>query len=635
MKNEKINNLVTTVDNTEHPIEKCILYEDKYYLKGTVSIKDSGQAYRINNTWKFSNFAWDNSTKKYVDIEVTPLAFGIINKDKEKGFFSDIGNSIIVKGERYINSYALEGPVVKSISPGDSFLKEISVLECGNFINSLNKLATFADKNINSKVGLSKITLGDPSYYGKSSIYHGSNTQVYSLNDFSKALKIKILDYFLNWSKLHKPIYSDISKKIPFSVGIEFETYTGVVEDIKLAQCGLFPLKDGSISGIEYVSLPYAADNRLIDNIVRSCLHLVNFTASDHSCSLHVHFGNLPKDRMFILSLYKLWYELEGEMNMLNIINKRNFKFINSKKSPEKDHCQPIPDLVFPRIMDRNAISEMYAKLISVVNGGKYPDRDTCPKSKTSVYTGKQKWNIAGRYFTLNVLNYLFGNGTVEFRLHKGTVNPYKVVNYILILNAILQYSQKYSSKIFNVYSRPTLKDVLYSIYGDSNLFNYLYEYVEQRKNEYFKEYSQNSNNLGGNYIFNSKDFAIDNIYEFQDSSGLNILKKDDWLLKLGPFEKSLPFGESERFPFCKVHSFSESEEMKEDKKEEYSYIYNKDLFGKFFDDNPVKANHVNADMLADDDEDEEDNFEEDDFDDEEEFGFDEVIEQEKIMEEP
>lgn len=569
---------VLAVDNVEYPIHKCILIENKYYVKGSVGIKDSGQAYRINNVWKHTNFTWDYSINKYVDINVTPLYFGYINKDKEKGFFSDVTNSITVKNELYINPSIIDEPKVRSIH-SNKFLQYILLSQCVNFDpSSGNYVATIADKFL-CGVGLNsnkKYSIGEVSYYSNSDIYKGTDKTVYSLSDLSQEIKKDVFSRFEKKQLSTRPVYLDLSRKIPYSIGIEFETSKGTVEDFKLAECGLFPLKDGSIQGSEYVSVPYTPNTKIVDNIVRSCLHLVNNTIVDHNCSLHVHFGNLPKDRLFILSLYKLWYELESEMNMLNIINKRNFKFINSKKSNEKDHCQPIPDLVFPKIMDSKAVSEMYAKLVSVVNGGTYPNKNTCPKNKTHVYSGKPKWNIAGRYFTLNVLNYLFGNGTVEFRLHKGTVNPYKVINYILILNAIVQYSQRHSSKIFDIYSRPTLKDVLYHTYENTNLFTYLTEYIEERKNKYFEEYTDNSNNLGGGYVFSSDDYEYDNVYKFIDSSGFDILDKERWIEILGPYEKPLPFKDQERFPFTFIENPDEKEENKKNILYPYSYTYKK-----------------------------------------------------------
>lgn len=553
--------MVIAIDKMEYPEKDCAKIFNNYYLKGKVGVKDSGHAYYIKNRWR-TNVVWDHSFGKYVDPTDGPdLVYCIVDENGTKGFASPIGEMTTYMGETYLTSKLLPKDIPSvPILPLNSMWDENTKHPITENFNASSNYSSLQNKKCSTLADKAIKPCSKAFYHFRPKLkslknYHEHifrTGQVYSLADMNFNIKKKLHEEFTQKLAKTPNIFKELSKHIPYSIGLEFETSTGTIPNPVCVDAGLIPLKDGSIQGMEYTTIPFKGP-QVVDSIVRACLALVNYTTVNHNCSLHVHFGGLPKDRLFILSLFKVWHEIEEEIGCLNVINKRSHKFIKQKLNPNKDHCQPLPDLNFPRVLTKEKISEMYAKMISVVNAGHRPDGEFNVKGKKHIYDNGAKWNIKGRYYSMNIMNYLYGKSeTVEFRLHAGTVNPHKTLNYVLILNAIIKYCVKHGNEIFNPYNRASLKGILHSIYGNSYLFTYLYDYIEERKNAFFNEYVTNSNSDDGQYIFESRVFDEDNIYEFS-SGGINILNVPGCLEHLGPHKEALPFGPKERFPFTWV----------------------------------------------------------------------------------
>jgi hypothetical protein len=92
-----------------------------------------------------------------------------------------------------------------------------------------------------------------------------------------------------------------------------------------------------------------------------------------------------------------------------------------------------------------------------------------------------EKYNDA-RYCALN-LHSRYYHGTLEFRLHSGTINRTKIVNWILILNSIIDKGielSKFKDKEYNNWINTSAKSKM------SNIFSIdIIEYMNKRMRKF------------------------------------------------------------------------------------------------------------------------------------------------------
>ena len=171
---------------------------------------------------------------------------------------------------------------------------------------------------------------------------------------------------------------------------------------------------DGSINseegydGIEMVSYPASGDLLLesIDNLMSWSNDIG--AVVNRSCGLHVHFNSLDltaRQVAHVGIVYRYFEEiLKGMMP-------------NSRQSSNWCKDFPIPKKQLRHITEESELIEMY-----------YDYMDSHPSA--------DKYNDA-RYCGLNVHSRYY-HGSLEFRLHSGTINKTKILNWIQILNRII-----------------------------------------------------------------------------------------------------------------------------------------------------------------------------------------------------
>ena len=171
---------------------------------------------------------------------------------------------------------------------------------------------------------------------------------------------------------------------------------------------------DGSINseegydGIEMVSYPASGDLLLesIDNLIAWSNDIG--AVVNRSCGLHVHFNSLDltaRQVAHVGIVYKYFEEiLKGMMP-------------NSRQSSNWCKDFPIPKNQLRYITEESELIELYYDYMD-----SYPSTD--------------KYNDA-RYCGLNVHSRYY-HGSLEFRLHSGTINKTKILNWIQILNRII-----------------------------------------------------------------------------------------------------------------------------------------------------------------------------------------------------
>ena len=240
----------------------------------------------------------------------------------------------------------------------------------------------------------------------------------------------------------------NISKYLKYTFGLEFETSTGIIPEEVCFRDGLIPLRDGSISGNEY-STVILSGNYGINLLYQQLKTLRKTTRFDKECSLHIHLGGFPLEPDKIYSLYALCYCIQEDLQKYV----PEFTYYTARyKASGKDYCKRLPKI------------SNFDRLYGFLTDRRYFGSLTQPHPND--VERKRKWQIHQRYFWANILNLVCYkvNKTMEFRLLRPTYNFHKILIWLYIFNAILQYAE---TKDVKVSDNITVLDILKEIYPE------------------------------------------------------------------------------------------------------------------------------------------------------------------------
>lgn len=284
--------------------------------------------------------------------------------------------------------------------------------------------------------------------------------------------------------------------------GLEFETISGKVPSRLTSSLGLIPLRDGSISGLEYATIPYGGAKGIAATKL-ACEALERYTEYDDNCSLHLHIGGMPRTKEFLLALFKVLALIQDEMySLFPIYKKYNFGV------KRKNYTKPLPIVELLNSMDNVVTSSNIDKNFDVlfrflsmgIGMDNYGSNDLGDVTHhPSDPGGRSKWNIRSRYHWVNLIPIVFGNKkTVEFRMHTPTTDTNKVLSYLFICGGIINYVKDNTDQILQGNAYKTLNDIVYEAYkGNSFMITRLQSYISNRRKT---TYNQNSEgNIRGN----------------------------------------------------------------------------------------------------------------------------------------
>ena len=218
----------------------------------------------------------------------------------------------------------------------------------------------------------------------------------------------------------------NFSEYIPYTFGIEFETASGYIPEALCFRDGLIPLRDGSISGIEYSTIVLQG-NKGLSLLKQQLKTLRKYTAFNKECSLHVHIGGYPVKPDAIYRAYKLLHYLHDTISEL--VPPYTFESRRYKEN-KKDYCKPLPGAP--------SFDSLYRMLVG------RPFFGDLTQGHPNDPLRKAKWNIPTRYYEVNFINMLCYNvnKTIEFRFLRPTYSFNKILIWLLIFNAILVYAE-------------------------------------------------------------------------------------------------------------------------------------------------------------------------------------------------
>jgi hypothetical protein len=462
---------VIAIDGIEYPKEECRKIKGLYYKIGDINVMDSGQCYFINGKYYKSDtgyIVYDHKMKQYViknsALLVENGVIDIVDEQPILGCFSaDMQEEPIIlnyKGVKYVclneNIFKKSFVFKESLSDGEYY--DRTERRAISFIEPVS-----CDQNFKNKLLYdSKGVLSNP-------------TKKYN-ELFNTPLSETIL------------LFGDIVKDYTF--GLEFETIKGMIPTRVLDKLGLIPLRDGSINGLEFVTIPLQGPKGL-QTIVDVCKELNKRTSYDINCAFHIHIGNVPRTEKFFIAFCRLLSVIEDEMYlMFPLYKKVNYgikKKSYSKPFPFVNLFMKMDDVINESNVTRN-FNILYKYLAM---GENYPGDLSYVTHHSSDPHGNAKWNIKTRYHWINLIPLLFGNKqTVEFRVHTSTYDYNKIINFLLISLSIVDTAIKYEDNILKNKSDSLnwdLSNIFYDYCRRCNVPSILSDrisaYITERKN--------------------------------------------------------------------------------------------------------------------------------------------------------
>jgi hypothetical protein len=449
---------ITTIKGEELPISKAKKFPNGYYKIGDINVENSGDCYKIND--KFYRFetgqiGFNHSIKQY-QLLTNDLILGLVEDNKLAYFSRNEENKLPIILENGTKTFVINEKVL------NSNLNYRERLSTGEFVHI---------SRLNAK-DFNKILPPKNDY--KTSLPYDSNgiTQKYSdIYNYLYDSDINTYSYGLG----------KFLNKLTF--GLEFETTAGFIPERITKKLGLIPLRDGSIPGLEYVTVPLSGPKG-VQTIVDICKELEKRTEFNNSCALHLHIGGIPRTPEFILAFLKLSSWLQNDIfTLFPLYKKYNMGIKNKNYSKPYDLFEIFSKL--DPVINSSNINKNFDVLFSFLTSGKATFKDyNNDLNQVQVHpldpSTHQKWNIRTRYFLHNFIPLIFGNKqTIEFRIHTPTFDNYRVLMFLLFNSILIKFTEKYQNKI--------LQDInffrLITNNGDSrsNLFNLLYFY---RNNE-------------------------------------------------------------------------------------------------------------------------------------------------------
>jgi len=365
-----------------------------------------------------------------VDKNVT---WGVVNDKGDMMFFNqNLSENIFVNGS-YYSAYFISEDVINKFNK-----------------NSSNGCKVY----YNNEVGLYQFVVNG-SDMPRNFIIKGSGRFPYTINrDYTALTNLK---HFQEYNPL-KPL--KIKTDFEFTIGVEYETSAGYIPEHLCYRYGLIPVRDGSISGVEYASVVLNLNSL---HLIKKHVELLSeYCEWNKDCSLHFHFGNLPVTEKFILNAYKLAHLLQDEFEML--LHPDAMDTTKFKSNTNKNYCAKLDkittfDELYRYLTNTKYVGNLY---LSLLNNQDF----------------RHKWNMHSRYKWFNIINMCVFDKqkTCEFRCFNMTDSWNKVINWIFVCGAILNYAMRH-----DVQNKINIETIIRSTYSD-NVSNLLIRFIEKNK---------------------------------------------------------------------------------------------------------------------------------------------------------
>ncbi len=521
------------------PRNKARNIEGAYYEEGvTCILMPDGRWYRIS-TDKI-RFDWETKTWLFTR-ETEGFAKGLVD-DGSIGWFSPTGENVKInyKKDTFIKHYKFNLFNLNEVEEGGStqkawtktWARTAEVAEKHGYIEAIANGEFYKDQELTGE---------DRKGLTRPNVPQGERNNTYSLDDDPGVRKSLEVQYHAANFPISKEIHN-IAKLIPYSFGLEYESSNGFIPARLRGKMGVRPLRDGSISGIEYVTVPLQGAKG-VQNIKNLTSELSKRCVLNLQCSLHIHYGNVRRDKLYILSLWKLCFDLQSEL-----LGYFPFSRTNAIRSDGKVYCKHLPDLgldtkplfkikekdvfttavlqefnkIYSFLNDKHSVGEVFEKKrirenqVKILAGKptncwRLVEKTYCFSTKNKQHAIRgHKWDRPQRYYWMNLLPTFFsGAETIEFRNHEATLNFEKTIMWMLTCVSILKYAE--NAKLCLLDKKVTVSEVLHS-HLPAPLADHVMAYYQQRK-EVFRDsagrYNKNWDSIENDWIMRDKDYKF------------------------------------------------------------------------------------------------------------------------------
>lgn len=314
-----------------------------YYEMGVSCIKmDDGKWYRTTT----GKIIYDHSTEKWIFASKAPDGRSGLVKDGSVGFYSDASGEVYVNIKKDIpvskKSFDLDTQVVAQEIVKDRkwtktpCMNEEIAVSLG-FIESIYDGLFYKGSDCTAEDKQRLITPHIPT---------AERHSTYSLDDDKEYRSRMEKIYDDNNLKISPDLKRIARKYIPFTFGVEIEIQNGHVPKRIREPLGFRTCRDGSldhgengVAGQEYVSIPMEGGKGLqaLKNI---CTELAKRCVVSNKCSVHIHFGDVRRDRLYVISLWNLLCKTQDEFRKFFPYSRTN-----SIREDGKVYAALLPDL--------------------------------------------------------------------------------------------------------------------------------------------------------------------------------------------------------------------------------------------------------------------------------------------------
>ncbi len=457
-----------------------VTIDGKEYSLGDTAVFESGEAYTINNkNYLAKDCVYDYTLKRYrsKDENLDNLAEGYVGFNKDgnfiKGYFTITTNVVNVgkKGTRTVT------PCISADILSDEYITKND----GVYVN-------YQDATVSN---------------------------VYEPFEVSREFKMNfpygagdVMDAYIEYSSLQKCKTTSGVKALHrelkgLSVGVEFETDRGLLTKKECLDNGLIPLRDGSIGGLEYVTIPMSTENHL-QGLVNSLRLLGRKTRVDSKCAIHYHVGNIPRTKEFVTSFWITISLIQDELFKLQSSYKRD-----NRGFKQKDYSKPLPNLLrtFEKDLSvKENLQKAYGEIMGHLSMGHY-DKNNPPELDDVHYhpadpNGSQKWHVKTRYTIANLVPLIFCNKkTVEFRHHDVSVNANIIVAEMLINTSIVNFVIKHEKEILKGVKHISLEEILNDTISSDTILNKLNEFRELKRSIVSRAFTRGEHHIDYRYV--------------------------------------------------------------------------------------------------------------------------------------
>ncbi len=439
---------VETFDGSMEYKKNCRKFGDKYYREDDQCVIVMGIVYPVDSCKIF--YDYDSKSYKY---KVPNILFGVVaieNGEFIRGYFipNFSKNCTVIyinsKGDR-ITDACMSYHIPKSLGYKEHINEaQWAAPECLK-AEIEPQLLDYANYRIKKHLKNCFVIAEDfdkiKQYQFKENAYNAEESK-----DFEGAIKqyeSSVISYD-NKCRMAAKLLGDTT------IGCEVEVKAGCIPSYIRSELGVIICKDGSIGYTpEFVTVPYKGAKGL-QSLKNLFLELNERCNTNHTCSLHYHFGNTRTDREYIVALFKVFCDVQKNLYKMLPWYKTDPTGVTKDN---KNYSAMLPyGIIKGQLLSSEPYRERVNKTYRIIEMWlmevKSPGKDF--NRKNGIHPkGDKKWDRNKRYVGLNFMNMFFSKrNTLEFRSHHSVLNHTKAINWLFICNAILKYAEVNSGRI-------------------------------------------------------------------------------------------------------------------------------------------------------------------------------------------